>query len=125
MEHFGCMFLSKKTVWGARGATRGAKVEFPSKNSPIGTLFGRHFLQISGVLLEIDECFHRLFKASFLLWFLCVLDQTKTVKSIENIAQAIKNRGCRKSTTNRSSSRFGMDLDVILGAGLVTNVCFC
>ena len=57
--------------------------------------------------------------------FLCVFEQAETVKSIRNTAQAIKNRGCRKSTTNRSGARFGMDLGVILGDSLVTNVCFC
>ena len=70
-------------------------------------------------------CVHCLFKALFLFVCLCVFEQAETVKSIKNTVQAIKNRGCRKSTTNRSGARFGMDLGVILGDSLVTNVCFC
>ena len=100
-------------------------MEFPNINSPIWTLFGSHFLEISCFLHEIDMLFRCLFKALFLFCFLCVFEQAETVKSIRNTAQAIKNRGCRKSTTNRSGARFGMDLGVILGDSLVTNVCFC
>ena len=100
-------------------------MELPEIKSPMWSLFGSNFLKISVCLHEIDMLFHCLFKALCLFCFLCVFEQAETVKSIKNTAQAIKNRGCRKSTTNRSRARFGMDLGVILGASLVTNVCFC
>jgi hypothetical protein len=66
---FGALWLhlfDKKTVWGARGATRGAKVEFPKIKSPIWTLFGSNFLKISCFLHEFDMFSHCLFKALFL-----------------------------------------------------------
>ena len=82
-------------------------------------------MKISCFLAEFDIYLHCLSKALFLFCFSLVFEQAEEVKSIKHTAQATKNRGCRKSTTNRSRARFGMDLGVILGASLVTNVCFC
>ena len=97
---FGALWLhvfSKKTDWGARGATRGAKVEFPNIRAPIWTPFVSLLPKISDFVHEIIMCVHCLFKALCWLSCWCVFEQVDTVKSIENIAQASNNSVCRKS----------------------------
>ena len=68
--------------------------------------------------------FHGVFKALFLFNFLCVFEQVGTVKTIKNTAQGSKNSLCGKSK-NSSRARFGMDLGVIVGVQLATNMVFC
>ena len=67
---------------------------------------------------------HCVFKALFLCSFLCVFEQVGTVETIKNTAQGSKNSVCRQKQ-NRSRARFGMDLGVIFGVQLATNVVFC
>ena len=61
----GLHFLNKKTDWGAKGATGGAKVESPRINSPIWTPFGNHFLDFSCFLEQIHVFLNCVFKALF------------------------------------------------------------
>ena len=82
-------------------------------------------LKKSCVFNEIIVFCHCLFKALFLLRFLCVFEQVGTVKSIKNTAQGSKKLCVLKIKQNRSRARFGMNLGVILGVQLVTNVVFC
>jgi hypothetical protein len=61
-------FLCKKTDWGAKGATRGAKEENPEIKSPILTPFGGHFLYIF-TFFSKNNVFKYVF---FKLCFYCV-----------------------------------------------------
>ena len=97
VEHFGCILFSKKTNWGARGATRGAKVKFPNIKSLFGTPFGNLFWRFMCFSDEIIMFFHCVFKTLFLLSFSCVFEQVGTVKSIKNTPQGSKNYVCWKS----------------------------
>ena len=69
-------------------------------------------------------CFHRFFKALFLLGFWWVFEQVKPVKSIKTLRRPAKITSA-ENKQNRSRARFGMDLGVIFGVQLVTNVFFC
>ena len=77
------MFLIK-TVWGARGATRGANVEFPEISSPMWTLFASHSLKISCFLHEIELFSHCLFKTLCLLCFEQTLRGPSKTEGAEN-----------------------------------------
>ena len=70
-------FFDQKTVWGAKGATRGAKVKFPTKSSSIWTLFGSLFLKISSLLHEILMFFSVSFQGFVFVVFLRVFNKWK------------------------------------------------
>ena len=60
---FGALWLhllSKKTNWGARGATRGAKVKFPNFRHPFGHHLGVYFPKICSFFLKLS-CFFIVF----------------------------------------------------------------
>ena len=91
-EDFGCILVSKNTVWGTRGATRGTHVKVPANDSPIWTLSGSHFLKISFVCAGDYYVYSVYFQGLVFVPFLLVFEQTETIESMKHNAPAIKKK---------------------------------